>query len=171
MRKLFICFLILFIVFGCDGVDNEQDYYNYNTKSDENSPWLKLRNKLDDLLRFELKCDSIIYRINENDFEEEYVQEGLNILSLYRLEGSNDSVLFNKEYDYYDVPLNWATTNPQLEKIDSKYCTVNYTKLVESLSKDVIFTYAYIPHLNARYKILMAYYTKKNEWELLFFGM
>lgn len=49
MRKLFIYLLISFIVFGCDGVDNEQDYYNYNTKSDENSSWLKLRNKLDDL--------------------------------------------------------------------------------------------------------------------------
>lgn len=159
-KPTFIFTLVLLV--SCD-FNREIETY------DRSLPWENLRESLDQLLVFELDCISIEYKVDASRFDEKYADDFLFFSSEILIENMKDSVLLNQEYRTFLVPEEWSNQSVELGNF-SNDCTVYFTKLVESTSENVIFTYVYIPSLDSRYKIL---FTKdaNNDWKLNGFGM
>jgi len=162
MKNIIILCVISIVLYSCNTDQKDETY-------DKNLPWNLLKEKLDDLLIFELDCSTIHYKIDNRKFDEKYVEGWFEFSSEILIENINDSVLINQDFKHLAVPKEWSTGQISSTELNDS-CQVYYTKLVESKHKNVIFTYVYIPTLDAKYKIL---YTKNanNEWNLKGFGM
>ncbi len=159
-KLLFILGLIVF---------NSCDFNTKIVSYDKSLPWENLRESLNQLLIFELNCSYIDYKIDVSMFDEKYTKDFLYYSSGILLDNINENTLLNQEYEFFMVPEEWYDESEKTVN-QSHQCQVFFTKLVESKSKNAIFTYVYIPSLDAKYKIL---YTKdkNNEWKLSAFGM
>ena len=161
MKNIIILCITSIILYSCS-IDQQEEIY------DKSLPWGLLKEKLDELLIFELDCSSISYKIDSSKFDSEFVDGFLKFSSEVLIENISDSTLISQEYKYVSIPKEWDINEVASTELNDS-CQVYYTKLVESKRKDVIFTYAYIPALDAKYKML---YTKdaNNEWNLRAFG-